>query len=109
MLALGADGAVLGTRFLASVEAAAHPLYKERVLRANARDTFHTTLYDVGWPDAPHRVLRTKLVGDWERAGRPKPGKRPGEGETRAKLTRADLNFSLVNYTPTPPGGLCRG
>jgi NAD(P)H-dependent flavin oxidoreductase YrpB (nitropropane dioxygenase family) len=27
-LALGADGAAFGTRFLASVEAAAHPIYK---------------------------------------------------------------------------------
>jgi nitronate monooxygenase len=56
-LALGADGAVFGTRFLASAEAATHPAYRQRVLRANARDTIHTTLFDIGWPEAPHRVL----------------------------------------------------
>src|SRR5215472_17131372 len=48
-LALGADGAALGTRFLASVEAAAHPLYKERILGARSHDTIHTTLFDIGW------------------------------------------------------------
>src|SRR5208283_839428 len=40
-LALGADGAVFGTRFLASHEAAAHRTYKDRIVAADARDTFH--------------------------------------------------------------------
>jgi nitronate monooxygenase len=37
-LALGADGAAFGTRFVASAEAAAHPQYRERILRAHAHD-----------------------------------------------------------------------
>ena len=102
-LALGADGGVFGTRFLASHEAAAHPAYKQRIVEANARDTFHTTRYDVGWPDAPHRVLRTPLVERWERAGRPQSGARPGEGETHARSLRADFNLPLVDYSALPP------
>jgi nitronate monooxygenase len=47
-IALGADGAAFGTRFLASVEATAHPLYKKRILSAHAADTIHTTLFDIG-------------------------------------------------------------
>jgi NAD(P)H-dependent flavin oxidoreductase YrpB (nitropropane dioxygenase family) len=39
VLVLGADGAVFGSRFLASNEALAHPLYRQRVIEANARDT----------------------------------------------------------------------
>jgi nitronate monooxygenase len=102
-LALGADGAVFGTRFLVSTEAAAHRAYKERIVQANARDTIHTTLYDIGWPDAPHRVLRTRLIDAWEAAGRPASGKRPGEGEEAARSQRADVQIPTVNYTVMPP------
>jgi NAD(P)H-dependent flavin oxidoreductase YrpB (nitropropane dioxygenase family) len=108
-LALGADGVVFGTRFLASLEAAAHPAYKAQIVEANARDTFHTTLYDAGWPDAPHRVLRTSLVERWERAGRPFTGTRPGEGETHAQSSRPDMAIPLVNYTVMPPADYIEG
>lgn len=108
-LALGADGAAFGTRFIASHEAAALPVYKQRIVAANARETFHTTLYDVGWPDAPHRVLRTPLVERWERAGRPPSGARPGEGETLASSSRADVSIPLVNYTVMPPADFIEG
>src|SRR2546429_8422915 len=64
-LALGAQAAVLGTRFLATPEAAAHPLYKARVMAASAEDTVHTLLFGGGWPDAPHRVLRSPFVEQW--------------------------------------------
>jgi nitronate monooxygenase len=108
-LALGADGAALGTRFLASVEAAAHPAYKERIVRAHAQDTIHTTLFDIGWPDAPHRVLRTDVVNEWERAGRPASGTRPGEGATVVSMRRADVEVPLVNYTVMPPTDYTEG
>ena len=108
-LSLGADGATFGTRFLASVEAAAHPAYKERILRSHAGDTIHTTLFDVGWPDAPHRVLRTAVVDEWENAGRPAPGKRPGEGITILSLSRSDVEVPLVNYTVMPPTDYSHG
>ncbi len=102
-LALGADGAAIGTRFLASTEAAAHPLYKEKVLAAKADDTFHTTLFDIGWPDAAHRVIRTKLVERWEAAGRPPSGNRPGEGVEIVRSTRPEIELPPVNYSVAPP------
>jgi NAD(P)H-dependent flavin oxidoreductase YrpB (nitropropane dioxygenase family) len=80
-LALGAQAAWIGTRFLTAEEAASHPDYRARLLEAEAADTYYTTLYDVGWPDAPHRVLRNSTIDAWERAGRPASGVRPGEGE----------------------------
>jgi NAD(P)H-dependent flavin oxidoreductase YrpB (nitropropane dioxygenase family) len=108
-LALGADGAAFGTRFLAAEECAAHPEYKRRLLAAHASETIHTTLYDVGWPEAAHRVLRTALVEGWERAGRPPSGSRPGEGERRARLKRADGDIPLVNYAVSPPNESTEG
>ena len=64
-LALGAQAAVVGTRFLASIEARAHPDYKKKLLAANEDDTVRTTLFGFGWPNAPHRTLRTRFVQDW--------------------------------------------
>jgi NAD(P)H-dependent flavin oxidoreductase YrpB (nitropropane dioxygenase family) len=79
-LRLGAQGVSLGTRFVASDEAFIHPAYKQRIVQARAEDTVYHQLYDLWWPDAPHRTLRTKTVQEWEAAGRPPPGQRPGEG-----------------------------
>lgn len=109
-LALGADGAVFGTRFLASKEVAANPAYQQRILSAEAEDTVHTTLYDQGWPDAPHRVIRTKVVAEWERAGRPESGKRPGEGATIGKMTRGGFESPpLVKYSVMSPTNEFKG
>jgi hypothetical protein len=58
--------------FLASKEVAIHPHYRERLLRATEDDTVYLEeLFDIGWPKAPHRVLRNSTVTAWEAAGRP--------------------------------------
>ncbi|MFF0948513.1 NAD(P)H-dependent flavin oxidoreductase [Rhizobium leguminosarum] len=80
-LMLGASGVWIGTRFLASTEAACHADYKRRLIEAAASETIETTLFDGGWPDAPSRVLRNRAVEAWEAAGRAESGSRPGEGE----------------------------
>jgi nitronate monooxygenase len=77
VLALGAAGAWVGTRFLAASEAAIHPDYRRRIFAAGEADTFYGTLFDRGWVDAPHRTLRNSTVEAWERAGRPPSGSRP--------------------------------
>jgi nitronate monooxygenase len=101
VLALGASGAWIGTRFLASEEAAIHPLYRERLLRARVEDTvFLEELFDVGWPKAPHRVLRNKTVVAWESAGRPPSGQRPGEGEVVATSRTSGEIRRYQSYTP---------
>lgn len=64
-LALGAQAAMLGTRFLASAEARAHPYYKQKLLQASEADTVRTILFGHGWPNAPHRTLRTRFVQEW--------------------------------------------
>src|SRR6185369_8719665 len=65
VLALGAQAAVLGTRFLASAESRAHAHYKQKVLEASEEDTVRTILFGHGWPNAPHRTLRTAFVQQW--------------------------------------------
>jgi NAD(P)H-dependent flavin oxidoreductase YrpB (nitropropane dioxygenase family) len=80
-LSLGARGVSLGTRFVACAEANIHPEYQRRVVASGAADTVYTEdLYDVGWPNAPHRTLRNRSYDEWLAAGRPAPGQRPGEG-----------------------------
>jgi hypothetical protein len=53
------------------------------IVASSATDTVYTeSLYDLGWPDAPHRTLRNRTFAEWEAAGRPEPGRRPGEGSS---------------------------
>jgi nitronate monooxygenase len=89
-LALGAQGVWLGTRFLATVESGAHDDFKQRLVAARASDTVYTTLFDQGWPDAPHRALRNSTVRMWEAAGCPASGKRPHEGEVVGAFPNGD-------------------
>lgn len=57
----GADGVRCGTVFVAACESGAHPDYQQSLVDATAADTVVTTAFAVGWPDAPHRVLRACL------------------------------------------------
>jgi nitronate monooxygenase len=59
VLAAGAAAARIGTRFVATHEANAHPAYVDALLGASADDTVLTTAFSGMWPDAPHRVLRS--------------------------------------------------
>jgi nitronate monooxygenase len=97
-LALGATGVWIGTRFLLSEEALAHPIYKEKVVHATETDTIYSSLFDIGWPNAPHRTLRNSTVKLWETAACPSSGKRPGEGEAVAKFPdgRPIIRYSTV-------------
>lgn len=79
-IGLGAQGVSLGTRFVASDESQAHAVYKRRIVESKAEDTVYTEdLYDISWPGAPTRTLRNRTYDEWEAAGRPPPGERPGE------------------------------
>jgi NAD(P)H-dependent flavin oxidoreductase YrpB (nitropropane dioxygenase family) len=99
VLALGAAGAWLGTRFVASQEALAHAEYKQHVVRAKATDTVYTTLFNLGWDDAPHRVLRNSTVAAWEAAGSP-AADRPREGEVVAWLPDGTQAVRYSDYEP---------
>jgi NAD(P)H-dependent flavin oxidoreductase YrpB (nitropropane dioxygenase family) len=101
VLALGGVGAWVGTRFLAAREAEIHPDYRRRIFEANEADTFYGTLFDRGWPDAPHRTLRNSTVEVWERAGRPASGSRPGETEEPASRPDGSPINRYASATPT--------
>lgn len=62
VLAAGAAGARIGTRFVAATESGAHPRYVEQLLAASALDTVYTEAFSVMWPNAPHRVLRSCIA-----------------------------------------------
>src|SRR5712691_2871219 len=97
-LSLGAQAVSMGTRFLCSVEASATRAYKERVVRSTAEDTVYTGLFDLGWPEAAHRVLRNKAFEEWEAAGRPASGQRPGEGTIVGTVSVAGTTLEVPKY-----------
>lgn len=97
-LELGAQAVSIGTRFLCSNESSALRAYKERIVRAKAEDTVHTLLFDVGWPNAAHRVLRNKAYDEWEAAGSPPTGRRPGEGVIFGAMGVAGTRVEMPRY-----------
>ena len=101
-LALGAQAAVLGTRFLASAESRAHPHYKQKLLAANEEDTVRTILFRRGWPNAPHRALRTAFVEQW--LGREACGQesRPDEPEVGRTVIGGEA-MPVSRFASLPP------
>ena len=71
-LAAGAEGASLGTAFLATPEAVeVPPAFKEQIVLSDGQDTTFTRLYDLlgtrPWPDGiAGRVYRNRLVREWD-------------------------------------------
>ncbi|MGH9056771.1 MAG: NAD(P)H-dependent flavin oxidoreductase [Acidimicrobiales bacterium] len=61
VLAAGAAGARIGTRFVAAEEANTHQKYAEALLAAEPEDTVVTTTFGAEWPDATHRVLQSAV------------------------------------------------
>jgi NAD(P)H-dependent flavin oxidoreductase YrpB (nitropropane dioxygenase family) len=100
-LALGAGAAWMGTRFVASEEAQAHPEYLAGILAASETDTYLGTVFDVGWPGAPHRTLRNATIDAWLAAGGPALGSRPGEGDVVARRPDGSgiVRYSAVSAT----------
>ena len=101
VFALGAQAAWLGTRFLLSKEMPTHEEYRRRVTDAVETDAqWYADLYDVGWPNAPHRALRNSTSAMWEATGRPPLGSRPGEGDVLAHFASGE---EIVRYEPGAP------
>jgi NAD(P)H-dependent flavin oxidoreductase YrpB (nitropropane dioxygenase family) len=71
-LALGADGVLLGTRFLASRESPLHPNFKQAILDSDGHDTLLSEIPDLAsgivWPGAMSRSRRNRFIERW--AGR---------------------------------------
>jgi nitronate monooxygenase len=63
LLAAGASGVRMGTRFIAAEESNAHPDYVRALISAQAEDSIRTTRFEVECPLCPstHGVLRSAL------------------------------------------------
>jgi nitronate monooxygenase len=101
VLALGAQAALLGTRFLLAEEMPIHEEYRHRLIAATETDAeWYPDLYAVGWPDSPHRAIHNSTAEMWKAAGYPPLGSRPGEGEVIAHFASGE---PIVRYAPAPP------
>jgi NAD(P)H-dependent flavin oxidoreductase YrpB (nitropropane dioxygenase family) len=71
-LALGADGVLVGTRFMATLEAPIHPNFKQAIVESDGHDTVLTEIPDLAtqrvWPGAMSRAKRNNFIERW--AGR---------------------------------------
>ncbi len=110
VLALGAQAAWLGTRFLLAQEMPIHPDYRRRLTAAAETDPqWYPNLYDVGWPDAPHRALRNSTADAWEAAGRPPDA----QGAPASRRHRQGTHLPLVTRDtaahPRLQKGKCNG
>jgi nitronate monooxygenase len=101
-LVLGAQGAVVGTRFLATPESLMHPNGKARVVSGKGDDTLRTRVFDIvrgkDWPlHFTGRALRNAFTerwhGDEERLARNLTTEKPRYAEASAA---GDMNTSVV-------------
>ena len=71
-LALGAEGVLLGTRFMATPEAPIHANFKQAIVKSDGHDTVLTEIPDLAsqrvWPGAMSRAQRNQFIERW--AGR---------------------------------------
>ena len=93
VLAAGAAGARVGTRFLVSAESDAHPDYLDRLLAADASDTVLTEAFSVMWPNAPHRVLASAVDAAQALAGQ----------ETIGEMLVDDTRVPVPRLSVFPP------
>ena len=97
-LEAGADAVRVGTRLLAAAEADVHPQYVSALIAAGPSDTVLTEAFALGWPDAPHRVLRACVeAGDADPSVRsPLPPSRSFTGDVAAAALYAGTSVGDV-------------
>jgi len=68
-LALGAEGVLVGTRFMATLEAPIHPNFKQAIVDSDGHDTILTEIPDLAsqrvWPGAMSRAKRNQFIERW--------------------------------------------
>jgi enoyl-[acyl-carrier protein] reductase II len=109
-LTLGAAGANVGTRFLASREAGVAPAWKQMILTADSEDAVRFQPWGVIMPsrapgyDVVPRVIRTDFVAEW--TGRPE------EAREQADRLKGEIMASIKEgraHELTPFGGQTTG
>jgi nitronate monooxygenase len=101
-LMLGAHGALVGTRFYASIEALGHEQAKEQIVAARGSETKRTQVFDVvrglEWPEEyTGRALRNDFLERWD--GWEKELARAPEGEDEAfqeAEQKGDTDMAMV-------------
>jgi NAD(P)H-dependent flavin oxidoreductase YrpB (nitropropane dioxygenase family) len=102
-LALGADGVLLGTRFMATPEAPIHDNFKRAIVASDGHDTVLTEIPDLAsgrvWPGAMSRAQRNRFIERW--AGREWALRQnAAEAARQAAAARAagDLDNASISY-----------
>ena len=102
-LALGADGVLLGTRFLATPEAPIHANFKQAIVNSDGHDTVLTEIPDLAsqrvWPGAMSRAQRNLFIERWAgrewaiRQNAAEVGKQVAAARTAGDIDNATLSF----------------
>ncbi|MBI2179789.1 MAG: nitronate monooxygenase [Deltaproteobacteria bacterium] len=102
-LALGAEGVLLGTRFMATPEAPIHPNYKQVIVKSDGHDTVLTEIPDLAsqrvWPGAMSRAQRNKFIERWSgrewalRQNASEIGKQVAAARAAGDIDNASLSF----------------
>jgi NAD(P)H-dependent flavin oxidoreductase YrpB (nitropropane dioxygenase family) len=100
-LALGAEGVLLGTRFLATDEAPLPDGLKQAILRSDGHDTIVSEIPDVAsgqvWPGAYARTLRNRFIESWlGREGELRRNQAVVSARIRAAYTAGDADHATV-------------
>ena len=86
VLAMGADGAWMGTRFLATPESPAQPAHKAAIVAAGRGSTVRSGVWDAiwgrPWPGVEVRAIRNDLLDRWL-------GQEGGIGAARTEIAAA--------------------
>ena len=101
VLALGAQAAWMGTRFVVADEARSHPTYRDRLVRATETEAVRSIgVFDCGFEDAVVRTIENSTLSRWRAEGEPQAGARPGEHDVVAHRDGGD---AITRYDFAPP------
>ena len=102
-LALGAEGVLLGTRFLATHESPIHPNFKQAIVDSDGHDTVLTEIPDLAgqrvWPGAMSRAKRNQFIERWAghewaiRQNATEIGKDSAEARVAGDIANASLSY----------------
>ena len=102
-LALGAEGVLIGTRFMATPEAPIHPNYKQAIVKSDGHDTALTEIPDLAsqrvWPGAMSRAQRNQFIERWSgrewalRQNAREIGKQVAAARAAGDIDNASLSF----------------
>jgi nitronate monooxygenase len=98
-LALGAQGVMIGTRFLVSTESAAFKAYQERLLAAKESDTIITRAFS----GRPARGLRNRFIDEYRKSG-PQPLAWPFQALAADDIYAAAQKQNNADYFPLLAG-----